>query len=117
MGVDAVKYFNQVYSTESTPNLPQVYMLGHWNCLHLLVRSVVSPNHAKHLSRVLQAVVDIKQSNLVLCRATASLCLIVSMSSSQLSHGMIATRQTLALTARSAYMRLTSGHCPVNKRT
>jgi hypothetical protein len=34
-------------------SLLQVYMLGHWSRLHLLVRSVVSPDHAKDLSRVL----------------------------------------------------------------
>jgi hypothetical protein len=34
-------------------SLPQVYMLGHWNRLHLLVRSVASHNHAEDLSRVL----------------------------------------------------------------
>jgi hypothetical protein len=34
-------------------NLPQVIMLGHWNCLHLLVRSVVSPDYAEDRSTVL----------------------------------------------------------------
>jgi hypothetical protein len=34
-------------------NLPQVIMLGHWNSLHLFVRSVVSPDCAEDLSRVL----------------------------------------------------------------
>jgi hypothetical protein len=53
-------------------NLPQVYMLGNKNCLHLLVRSVVSPDRAKDPSRVLQAELDdtdldIKQANRILC--------------------------------------------------
>jgi hypothetical protein len=49
MGVYAVKN-----STKYTAlNVPQVYMLGHWNCLHLLVRSVVSSDRAADLSRVL----------------------------------------------------------------
>jgi hypothetical protein len=34
-------------------SLPQVYILGQWNRLHLLVCSVVSPDHVKDLSRVL----------------------------------------------------------------
>jgi hypothetical protein len=49
MGVYAVKYPAKYIVLI----LPQVYMLGHWNRLHLLVRSVVSSNHAKGLSRVL----------------------------------------------------------------
>jgi hypothetical protein len=49
MGVYAVKYPTKY----TVPNLPQVYMLGHWNCLHLLVRSVVSSDRAADLSRVL----------------------------------------------------------------
>jgi hypothetical protein len=49
MGVYAVKYPTKYIAL----NLPQVYMLGHWNCLHLLVRSVVSPDRAADLSRVL----------------------------------------------------------------
>jgi hypothetical protein len=48
MGVYAVKYPTKYIVL----SLPQVYMLGHWNCLHLLVRSVVSPDHAEDLSRV-----------------------------------------------------------------
>jgi hypothetical protein len=50
MGVYAVKYPTKYTIVLS---LPQVYMLGHWNCLHLLVRSEVSPDHAEDLSRVL----------------------------------------------------------------
>jgi hypothetical protein len=49
MGVDAVRYPAKYIVL----SLPQVYMLGHWNRLHLLVRSVVSPDHAANLSRVL----------------------------------------------------------------
>jgi hypothetical protein len=49
MGVYAVRYPAKYIVL----SLPQVYMLGHWNRLHLLVRSVVSPNYAKDLSRVL----------------------------------------------------------------
>jgi hypothetical protein len=52
MGVYAVKYPAKYIVL----SLPQVYMLGHCNRLHLLVRSVVSPNYAEDLSRVLQAV-------------------------------------------------------------
>jgi hypothetical protein len=47
MGVYANKYFNQVCIVL---NLPQVCMLGHWESL--LVRSVVSVDCAKDLSRV-----------------------------------------------------------------
>jgi hypothetical protein len=49
MGVYAVKYPTKY----TVLNLPQVYMLGHWNCLHLLVRGVVSSDRAADLSRVL----------------------------------------------------------------
>jgi hypothetical protein len=49
MGVYAVKYPAKYIVL----SLPQVYMLGYKNRLHLLVRSVVSSNHAKDLSRVL----------------------------------------------------------------
>jgi hypothetical protein len=49
MGVYAVKYPTKY----TVLNLPQVYMLGHWNCLHLLVRSVVSSDRAADLSKVL----------------------------------------------------------------
>jgi hypothetical protein len=49
MGFYAVKYPTKY----TVLNLPQVYMLGHWNCLHLLVRSVVSPDRAEDPSRVL----------------------------------------------------------------
>jgi hypothetical protein len=49
MGVYAVWYLAKYIVL----NLPQVYMLGHWNRLHLLVHSVVSPDHAEDLSRVL----------------------------------------------------------------
>jgi hypothetical protein len=49
MGVYAVKYPTKY----TVLNLSQVYMLGHWNCLHLLVRSVVSLDRAADLSRVL----------------------------------------------------------------
>jgi hypothetical protein len=51
-------------------NLPQVYMLGRWNRLHLLVRSVVSPimlkiyrGYSKPLD---ENDLDIKQANLIL---------------------------------------------------
>jgi hypothetical protein len=46
MGFYAVKYIPTKYIVL---NLPQVYILGHWNCLHLLVRGVVNPNHAEDL--------------------------------------------------------------------
>jgi hypothetical protein len=49
MGVYAVRYPAKYIVL----SLPQVYMLGHWNRLRLLVRSVVSPDHAENLSRVL----------------------------------------------------------------
>jgi hypothetical protein len=50
MGVYAVRYPAKYIVL----SLPQVYMLGHWNRLHLLiVRSVVSLDHAEVLSRVL----------------------------------------------------------------
>jgi hypothetical protein len=49
MGVYAVRYPAKYIVL----SLPQVYMLGHWNCLHLLVCSVVSSDHAEDLSRVL----------------------------------------------------------------
>jgi hypothetical protein len=49
MGVYAFKYPTKYTAL----NLPQVYMLGHWNCLHLLVRSVVSSDRAVDLSGVL----------------------------------------------------------------
>jgi hypothetical protein len=49
MGDYAVRYPAQYIVL----SLPQVCMLGPWNRLHLLVRSVVSPDHAKDLSRVL----------------------------------------------------------------
>jgi hypothetical protein len=49
MGVYAVRYPAKYIVL----SLPHVYMLGHWNHLHLLVRSVVSLDHAKDLSRVL----------------------------------------------------------------
>jgi hypothetical protein len=49
MGVYAVKYPTKY----TVLNLPQVNMLGHWNCQHLLVRSVVSSDRAADLSRVL----------------------------------------------------------------
>jgi hypothetical protein len=52
MGVYAVRYPAKYIVL----SLPQVYMPGHWNRLHIIVRSVVSPDHAEHLSRVLQAV-------------------------------------------------------------
>jgi hypothetical protein len=48
MGVYAVRY----PAKNIVLSLPQVYMLGHWNDLHLLVRSMVSPDHAEDLSRV-----------------------------------------------------------------
>jgi hypothetical protein len=56
MGVYAIKY--HIPTKYTILNLLQVYMLGHWNCLHLLVRSVVSPDHAKDLSRVLLVTVS-----------------------------------------------------------
>jgi hypothetical protein len=34
-------------------NLLQVYMLGHWNCLHLPVRSVVSSDRTEDVTIVL----------------------------------------------------------------
>jgi hypothetical protein len=49
MGIYAVRYPAKYIVL----SLPQVYMLGHWNRLHLLVCSVVSPDNAKDLSRVL----------------------------------------------------------------
>jgi hypothetical protein len=49
MGVYAVRYPAKYI----VPSLPQVYMLGHWNRLHLLVRSVVSSDYAEDLSGVL----------------------------------------------------------------
>jgi hypothetical protein len=49
MGVYAVRYPTKYIVL----SLPQVYMVGHWNRLHLLVRSVVSFDHAEDLSRVL----------------------------------------------------------------
>jgi hypothetical protein len=49
MGVYAVRYPAKYIVL----SLPQVYMLGHCSRLHLFVRSVVSPDHAKDLSRVL----------------------------------------------------------------
>jgi hypothetical protein len=47
MGVYAVRYLAKYIVL----SLPQVYMLGHSN--RLLVHSVVSPDHAEDLSRVL----------------------------------------------------------------
>jgi hypothetical protein len=49
MGVSAVRYPAKYIVL----SLPQVYMLGHSNRLHLLVHSVVSSDHAKDLSKVL----------------------------------------------------------------
>jgi hypothetical protein len=49
MGVYAVRYPAKYIVL----SLPQIYILGHWNRLHLFVRSVVSPDHAENLSRVL----------------------------------------------------------------
>jgi hypothetical protein len=68
MGVYAVKYPTKYTAL----NLPQVYMLGHWNCLHLPVRSVVSFDRATDLSRVRSKPLDdtdldIKQADLILC--------------------------------------------------
>jgi hypothetical protein len=64
MGVDDVRYPAKYIVL----SLPQVYMLGHWNRLHLLVWSVVSPNHAKDLgySKPLDDTnLDIEQANLI----------------------------------------------------
>jgi hypothetical protein len=52
MGLYAVRYPAKYIVL----SIPQVYMLGHWNRLYLLVCSAVSPDHAKGLSRVLEAV-------------------------------------------------------------
>jgi hypothetical protein len=49
MGVYAVRYPAKYIVL----SLLQVYMLGHWNRLHLLVRSVLSPDHVEDLSRLL----------------------------------------------------------------
>jgi hypothetical protein len=67
MGVYAVRYPSKYIEL----SLPQVYMLGHWNRLHLLVLRVVSPDHAKNLTTV-QAKplddtdLDVGQANLIL---------------------------------------------------
>jgi hypothetical protein len=52
MGLYAVRY----PAKYTVLSLLQVYVLGQWNRLHLLVHSVVSPDNAEDLSGVLSAV-------------------------------------------------------------